>query len=70
MQDIVQKVERVKSMAIAARAKRHTGGLSEEELAELFEIGVDIIGEMVANGRRIACALERIAEIDPDSAPS
>lgn len=58
MKDIVDKVDRVKDLI----AERHGKGERYGRTIEEEQITADFIGELVANSRRIATALEGIAE--------
>lgn len=59
MKDIVEKIDRMKAVASAARSDGE--GPSDAETAEMVEIGFDLLGELIANSRRIAVSLEIIA---------
>jgi hypothetical protein len=61
MQDIVDKFDRAKELL-----ERAGTDFSPDEAAaigqELMELGVDAIGELITSARRIAVAMETIAE--------
>lgn len=61
MKDIADKVDRVKDLI----AERHGKGERYGRTIEEEQITADFIGELVANSRRIAGALEKIAEAIP-----
>ena len=54
MKDIARKVDRAKEIL--------RGEPNDDEGRELVGFGLDLIGELLANSRRIAVALEKIAE--------
>lgn len=56
MKDIVRKIDRAKEILTKP------GKPSEAEMNELGGFALDILGEVLANSRRIAVALEKIAE--------
>lgn len=58
MQDIADKVDRIKDLI----AHRHGEGKRYDRTIEEEQISLDFFGEVVANSRRIAVALERIAD--------
>jgi hypothetical protein len=65
MQDIVDRVDRAKAL-IAEGSARGTGEARATEIGgELMDIGLDAIGELIANSRRIANAMEAIADRMP-----
>ncbi len=61
MKDIADKVDRVKDLI----ASRHGEGKRYDRTIEEEQIALDFLGEVVANSRRIAVALEKIAEAIP-----
>jgi hypothetical protein len=58
MKDIVDKVDRAKAIAAEAMA---SDGPTDDQIAELGGLAIDFLGEIVANSRRVATALEDIA---------
>lgn len=72
MNDLVTKLDRLREILgrnLAPTSEELADPAKAEEAAELVEvilIGVDLIGEVAANSRRIAVALERMAD-DLDS---
>lgn len=72
MQDIVEKVDRLKAIitANAAKEAEETGGDDDGAvLADIVTVVIDFIGEIVANSRRIAVALERANRIQEHGRP-
>lgn len=61
MNDIVERVDRLKAIAAEAQGRKSEEGLSEAETVEVFGIALDFVGELIANSRRIAVALENLA---------
>lgn len=61
MQDIVDKFDRAKELL--ALAGTDMSDVDQDAAAkELLGLGIDAIGELLANSRRIAVAMETIAE--------
>lgn len=58
MQDIVDKVDRLKALMIGRKAGKAP---SIEEMDEMAGMAIDALGELLANSRRIAVALEKMA---------
>lgn len=61
MQDIVDKFDRAKEL-LALTGTDMTDSQQDDAAKELMGLGIDAIGELIANSRRIAVALETIAE--------
>lgn len=59
MKDIVDKVDRLKDLV----AGRHGEGKRYDRTIEEEQISLEFFGEVVANSRRIAVAMERIADL-------
>ncbi len=64
MQDIVDKFDRAKELLeLAGPSGAHLTDSEQDAAAkELLGLGIDAVGELIANSRRIAVALETIAE--------
>jgi len=63
MQDIVDKFDRAKELLeLAGPGGNMTDAEQDAAAKELLGLGIDAIGEVVASARRIAVALETIAE--------
>ena len=63
MQDIVDKFDRAKELLELAGPGGNMSDAEQDAAAkELLGLGIDAIGELVASARRIAVALETIAE--------
>lgn len=61
MQDIVDKFDLAKEI-LAMAGTSMPDEQQDDAVKELLGLGVDAIGELIANSRRIAVALETIAE--------
>jgi hypothetical protein len=64
MQDIVDKFDRAKELLdLAGPGASQLSDSEQDALAkELMGLGIDAVGELVASARRVAVALETIAE--------
>lgn len=62
MNDIAERVDRLKALANKSRECGSRVGPTVPEIVEIAEIGLDFIGELIGNSRRSATALRRIAE--------
>lgn len=61
MQDIVDKFDRAKEL-LALAGTDMSDADQDAAAKELLGLGIDAIGELLANSRRIAVAMETIAE--------
>lgn len=61
MKDIAEKIDRVKDLV----AQRHGEGKRYDRTIEEEQIALEFFGEVVASSRRIAVALEKIADAIP-----
>lgn len=61
MQDIVDKFDRAKELLGMAGSDMDDAA-QDAAAKELMGLGIDAVGELIANSRRIAVALETIAE--------
>lgn len=59
MKDLVEKLDRLKELTSRGFELNPTSTHTED--VEAVGIALELVGEMIANSRRIACALEDIA---------
>lgn len=61
MRDIVEKIDRLQALVTESHALPADSPLADAKLAEAGLIAIDFVGELIANSRLIALALEAIA---------